>query len=107
MVRPDDQRLVIVVADDPNPHVPAQFGKVVLELAAELRVGDVVYVALEAITISNCQPAPHRAQVGMIVGPVEQVSYTVVVRCDTEESPHVTPPGLAGDGSLHGQEYVR
>jgi predicted dinucleotide-utilizing enzyme len=84
----DDQGLVLVVADDSETRSAVHFREVVLELASELRVGDVVDRAAEAVAISNHHPAALRAEVRVVVGSVEKISDTVIGRNNAEETTH-------------------
>ncbi len=88
VVRADEQRLILVVADHADPHVARELGQVVLELAAELRVGNVVDEAREAPAVPDGQPSTHGAQMRVVIGTVVQISDTVALGDDAEESTH-------------------
>ena len=72
----------------PMPVLPVQLRQIVLELGAELGVGDVVDEALDAAAVPHGQAAAPRAEVGVVVGPVEQIANTVLPGSNTEETAH-------------------
>ena len=47
-MRADDERLVLVIADDPDPFPALELRQVAVEFRAELRVGNIMDAALEA-----------------------------------------------------------
>lgn len=88
----DQDGLVVAVADDADPGPGAQGADIGVELGAELGVFDVVDDPDEAFLADNGQPAPLRPQVGMIIGPIEQVRAAVLERCDSEKAAYGRPP---------------
>ena len=85
----DDQGLVLVVADDADTGVPGEFVDVVVELGAELGVGDIVDPAGDAVFgITDGQAAALGSQVGVIISSIKNVAYTVVIRDDAEKAAH-------------------
>ena len=84
----DDQRLVFIVADHANALSALHFQNIVLELGPELRVGDVVNEPGERAGVSDRQPAPLRAQVGMIVRAVKKVRNAVLFGNHAEKTAH-------------------
>jgi hypothetical protein len=95
VVRADDERLIVVVTDDADPHAALELRQVILELAAELGIGDVVNDAAKPRPVPHGHPAPHGAEVRVIVRAVEQVRDAVVVRHDAEQSAHGRPQGCS------------
>ena len=87
-VRADDERLRLVVADHANPAVALHQLDVVFELRAELRVRNVMNVALEPGPVQHRQPAPACTEVRMIVRAVKQVVHTVFFRSYPEKTTH-------------------
>jgi len=97
-VRPDDQRLVLVIADGSDASRPVQIGDIMLELRPELRVLYVVNESDKAAGLFDGEAAATRSEVGMVVLSVEQIVDTVRPRYDAEEPSHRSKPPLTGIG---------
>ena len=76
----DHHRLVVVVADHPDPGAASETGQVVLELAAELGVADVVDHPVDGAVAEDGHASPLGAQVRVVVGTEEQVAHALVLR---------------------------
>jgi hypothetical protein len=62
VMRSDQERLRLVVADHPDPQRPPHLGQVVLELGPELGVGEVVDRPRVVGSVVHHHPSSHRAQ---------------------------------------------
>jgi hypothetical protein len=80
--------LILVIADYPDAERPGQPWQVALELAAKLRVRDVVDDTGEAVAVGDGETAAHRAEVRVVVGTVVEIGNTVAVGHHPEESAH-------------------
>jgi len=58
-VRPDDQGLIFVVADNADAGDAVQFGEIIFKFTPELGVGDIVNKARISLIIFNDQAPPH------------------------------------------------
>ena len=75
----DHKGLVFQVTDDTDPAVAIQFYQIVVELGAELGVGDVVNAAPDyAALVHNCEPAALCSEMGMVVCTVKKIRHAVV-----------------------------
>ena len=75
------------------PRLPLQPADVVLELGAELGVGDVVDEPGERPSVRRGHAAAHGAEVGMVIRAVEQVRDARLFGSHAEKSAHEKPPG--------------
>jgi len=98
----DDERLVLVVADDADSGTAAELVDIVVEFGAELRVGDVVNPPGDApFAVADGQAAPFGPEMGVVVRSVEEVAHAVMVCDDAEKSAHGCSPSLAGTPEHH------
>ena len=85
----DEQRLVVGVADDPDPGPGVHPVEVGVELGPELGVLDVVDDPDEAVRAEDGQAAPSWSRGGnVIVRPVEQIGDAILAGRDAEKSAH-------------------
>jgi hypothetical protein len=90
----DEEGLILIVADNPDPHGALHPMEIVLELAPELRVGDVVDESGEALSVLDREPTPQCAQMGMVIRAIKEIGYTVFSGNNAEHSAHGGAPGL-------------
>ncbi len=77
-VRADDQRLVLVIADDPDAGVAVKTRDIVLEFRAELRVGNVMDESRNGLRILHGESAALRTEMRVVVRPVEEIRDAIL-----------------------------
>jgi len=90
-VRPHQDWLVFVVADDPHPVNRVQPREPLccpFEPGAELRVLDVVDGTMEGVTGIERHPATHGPHVRMVIRPEEDIRNAPLLRNDAEKAAH-------------------
>jgi hypothetical protein len=87
-VGPDEEGLVIQIADRPDADPGVEGGNLGVKFAPELGILDIVYHPDEPARLEDGQPAPPSPKVGMIIGPVKQVGDTILVGRHTEKTAH-------------------
>jgi hypothetical protein len=87
-VRPDEDRLVVIIADDADAGPRVEVAEIGIKLGPELGILDVVDDAEEAVIADDGQPSPSCAQMGVIIGPIIKVGDTVIKGSDAKKSAH-------------------
>jgi hypothetical protein len=91
-MRPDDQGLSVVIADDSDAPVSLKIGQILLEFGTEIIVFDIVNGSLIPVGVADGKPAAPGPQMGMVIRSVKQIVYTVIFRGDSKESSHTFLP---------------
>jgi len=88
-VRSDEDRLVVVIADDSDAGPRVEVGEIGIELAPELGIFNVVDDAEDSVVSDDRQPSASCPQMGVIVCAVKKVGDTVIKGSDAKKSTHV------------------
>ena len=89
----DDERLILVIADDADAGVAEKFADLIVEFGAELGIGDVVDAACDAVfRIADGEASAFGSEMRVIIRTVEDVADAVMIRDDAEKAAHRIAP---------------
>ena len=71
-MRPDNQRLILIIANHADSAFPAEMRQVIIEFGTELRIGNVVNGTHDrSVRTENSESAALGSQMGMVIGAVK------------------------------------
>jgi len=80
----DEQGLGVGIADHPDPVIAVEIRQFRLKLGAEVAVFDAVNRALDPLRAANRHPAQAGPEVGVIVGPIEEIGNAFIAGHNAE-----------------------
>ena len=85
----DDQRLILVIADDADSAFPAEMGKIIVKFGTELGIGDVVDGAHDrAVRTEHGKTSALGPEMRVVIGSVKQIRYAVFLCNRSKKSSH-------------------